>query len=339
MSVPRDTEQAAPLLRVTGLRTSFATPAGMVRAVDGVDLDIPIGTTLCMVGESGSGKSVAARSILRLVDPPGRIEPGSQVMFEGRDLATIGEAEMRQLRGRAVSMVFQEPMSSLNPVATVGQQIAETLRIHRMADGAEAWRRAVEMMAFVGIPSPAARAHDYPHQMSGGMLQRVMIAMALVCRPKLLIADEPTTALDVTVQAQILDLMRRLRDEFGMAMLMITHDLGVAAEMADTVAVMYAGQIVESGAAATVFGQPEHPYTAALLRSVPRLGMTQDEPLPVIPGMVPSALDWPDGCRFADRCAHVFERCRREAPPLFDLGGHAARCWLSEAGPRPRGGM
>ena len=324
-----------PLLSVEGLRTYFHTRAGVVRAVDGVDLSLEQGRTLGVVGESGCGKSVTALSIMRLIDPPGRIEPGGRVLFEGRDLATAVEDELRDVRGNEISMIFQEPMTSLNPVYTVGSQIAEAVRLHQGVSQRAAMDRAVEMLKLVGIPSPERRVRDYPHQMSGGMRQRVMIAMALCCNPKLLIADEPTTALDVTIQAQILELMKELRDRLGMAIMLITHDLGVVAEMADDVAVMYAGRVVERAPVEAIFRSPQHPYTEALLHSIPILGMTQAEPLQVIRGLVPSPLDWPPGCRFATRCDHAFDRCRTEDPPLFDTGGvQQAACWLCERGPR-----
>jgi oligopeptide/dipeptide ABC transporter ATP-binding protein len=329
-----------PLLSVEGLRTSFYTRGGVMRAVDGVDLTVEQGRTLGVVGESGCGKTVTSLSIMRLIDQPGRIEPGSRILFEGRDLATADEDELRGVRGNEISMIFQEPMTSLNPVYTVGDQIAEAVRLHQGLSQRAAVGRAVEMLELVGIPSPGRRISDYPHQMSGGMRQRVMIAMALSCDPKLLIADEPTTALDVTIQAQILELMKELRDRLGMAIMLITHDLGVVAEMADEVAVMYAGRVVERGPVETIFNSPQHPYTEALLQSIPVLGMTQAEPLRVIRGMVPSPLDWPAGCRFASRCDHALDRCRIEDPPLFAVGGpqHAA-CWLCERGPRVAAGV
>jgi oligopeptide/dipeptide ABC transporter ATP-binding protein len=330
---------AGPLLEVTGLRTYFHARAGVVRAVDGVDLAVEQGRTLCVVGESGCGKSVTALSIMRLVDPPGRIEPGSRIRFDGRDLVAADESELLQVRGNDVSMIFQEPMTSLNPVYPVGAQIAEAVSLHRRAGRREALERAVEMLTVVGIPSPDRRARDYPHQLSGGMRQRVMIAMALACGPKLLIADEPTTALDVTIQAQILELMKELRDRLGMAILLITHDLGVVAEMADEVAVMYGGRVVETGPVEAIFAHPQHPYTEALLRSIPVLGMTQAEPLRVIRGMVPSPLSWPAGCRFAPRCDHAFDRCREADPPLLDAGvPQRAACGLCEHGRRPAAG-
>ena len=322
------------LLRVEGLRTSFRTPRGVLRAVDGVDFSIAPGGTLGVVGESGSGKSVTALSVMRLVDPPGGVDPSSRVLFEGRDLAKLGEDEMSDIRGNEISMIFQEPMTSLNPVFTVGDQIAEAVELHQGLGKKDALERAVEMMRLVGIPSAESRVKDYPHQLSGGMRQRVMIAMALSCNPKLLIADEPTTALDVTVQAQILELMKELRDRLGMSILLITHDLGVVAEMVDEVAVMYAGRIVERGPVAEVFSSPQHPYTEALLRSIPLVGMRYTQPLLAIRGMVPSPLDWPAGCRFAPRCDYAFERCASDDPPLLPVAPQESACWLCESGRR-----
>jgi oligopeptide/dipeptide ABC transporter ATP-binding protein len=327
------------LLEIEGLRTYFHTRAGVIRAVDGVDLEVAAGQTVGVVGESGCGKSVTALSIMRLVDSPGRIEPGSRIRFDGRDLVELEEDELRELRGNQVSMVFQEPMTSLNPVFTVGAQIAEAVMLHRQVSPAAARGRAVEMLDMVGIPAPRRRYADFPHQLSGGMRQRVMIAMALACEPKLLIADEPTTALDVTIQAQILELIRGLRERLGMAVMLITHDLGVVAEMCDEVAVMYAGRIVERGPADALFRSPQHPYTEALLHSIPLLGMTQAEPLRVIRGIVPSAASWPSGCRFAPRCDYTFERCLRQDPPLFQSGVQRAACWLCEDGARESAGM
>jgi oligopeptide/dipeptide ABC transporter ATP-binding protein len=328
-----------PLLEVRSLRTWFHTRSGVYRAVDGVDFNVEEGKTLCLVGESGSGKSVTALSIMRLVDRPGRIMPESEIRLQGRDLVTATEDDLEQIRGNEVSMIFQEPMTSLNPVYTVGDQIAEAVRLHQRVDQRQARERAIEMMRLVGIPSPERRVGDYPHQLSGGMRQRVMIAMALACNPRLLIADEPTTALDVTIQAQILELMKDLRDRLGMAILLITNDLGVVAEMADEVAVMYAGQIVERGAVGEVFRSPQHPYTEALLHAIPVLGMTQEEPLKVIRGMVPSPRSWPRGCRFAARCDFAFDRCRSEDPRLFQVGAQEAACWLCEQGPREAVGV
>ncbi|HJU47251.1 MAG TPA: ABC transporter ATP-binding protein [Gaiellaceae bacterium] len=323
-----------PLLRVENLRTGFATGAGLLRAVDGVDLEIAAGGTLGVVGESGSGKSVTALSIMRLVDAPGRVEPGSRILLQGRNLAEVSETEMSRIRGNEISMIFQEPMTSLNPVFTVGDQIAEAVQLHEDVGGREARGRAVEMLELVGIPSAARRVKDYPHQLSGGMRQRVMIAMALSCNPKLLIADEPTTALDVTVQAQILELMKDLRERLGMSILLITHDLGVVAEMVDEVAVMYAGRVVERGPVADVFASPQHPYTEALMRSIPLLGMRYAQPLKAIRGIVPSPLQWPRGCRFAPRCDYAFDRCAAEDPPLLEVAPQESACWLCEAGRR-----
>jgi oligopeptide/dipeptide ABC transporter ATP-binding protein len=326
-------------LVVENLRTHFHTRAGLVRAVDGVDLDVSAGRTLGVVGESGSGKSVTALSIMRLIDPPGRIEPGSRIRFAGRDLVQLDEDELRELRGNEIAMIFQEPMTSLNPVFTIGDQIVEAVRLHRPVSSAAAKERALEMLSLVGIPSPKRRFGDYPHQLSGGMRQRVMIAMALANDPKLLIADEPTTALDVTIQAQILELMRDLRERLGMAIMLITHDLGVVAEMCDDVAVMYAGRVVERGSADAVFRSPQHPYTEALLHSIPALGATQAQPLKVIRGMVPSALAWPAGCRFAARCDYTFDRCLDDDPPLMQAGVQRAACWLCENGARASAGV
>ena len=322
------------LLSVANLRTGFHTHGGVIRAVDGVDFAIEKGGALGVVGESGSGKSVTALSIMRLIDLPGRVEQSSNIVFEGRELATLDEDEMAKIRGNEISMIFQEPMTSLNPVFTVGDQIAEAVRLHQHVGKREAQERAIEMMRLVGIPSAEKRIHDYPHQMSGGMRQRVMIGMALSCNPKLLIADEPTTALDVTVQAQILELMKDLREQFGMAILLITHDLGVVAEMVDEVAVMYAGKIVERGPVKEIFASPQHPYTEALLRSMPLLGMRYTTPLQAIRGMVPSPLDWPTGCRFSPRCDYAFERCTEESPPLLEVDEQESACWLCENGRR-----
>jgi len=325
---------SAPLLAVEGLRTHFFTRDGVVRAVDGVSYAVSAGETLAVVGESGCGKSVTALSILRLVpSPPGRIVGGT-VRFAGRDLLGASEAEMRAIRGNEIAMIFQEPMTSLNPVLRVTRQIGETLRLHQGLDRAAAARRAVEMLRLVNIPEPERRARQYPHELSGGMRQRVMIAMALACNPKLLIADEPTTALDVTIQAQILDLMRALKARSGAAIILITHDLGVVAEMAERVVVMYAGRKVEEAPVREIFRQPRHPYTLGLLASVPRLGATlgtKEAPrLAEIPGVVPSLREPIEGCAFAPRCAYAVARCRREAPPLeAKAPGHIAACFES----------
>jgi peptide/nickel transport system ATP-binding protein/oligopeptide transport system ATP-binding protein len=319
----------SPLLSVRALRTYFHQDHRVVKAIDGVDLDIERGRTLCLVGESGSGKSLTALSIMRLVDRPGRIEDGSAITFDGTDLVAAEEQKLQSIRGNEISMIFQEPMTSLNPAHSVGAQIAEAVLLHRDVSKEEAAQRAVEMLGLVGVPDPDRRSRDYPHQLSGGMRQRVMIAMALSCEPKLLIADEPTTALDVTIQAQILELIRELRDRLGMAVLLITHDLGVVAEMADDVAVMYAGRIVERGGVTDTFAHPQHPYTEALLRSIPVLGMRHDQRLAVIPGMVPSPAGWPTGCRFAARCGYTHDRCV-EYPPLFPVARQSAACWLRD---------
>ena len=321
---------SGPLLEVRDLQTHFFTDDGLVRAVDGVSYALAPGETLAVVGESGSGKSVTSLSILRLVpDPPGRIVGGS-IRFKGRELLTLSDAEMRAVRGKEISMIFQEPMTSLNPVHTCGDQIAEVVRLHEGLDRAAARERAIEMLRLVGIPAPEVRVYEFPHQMSGGMRQRVMIAMALACRPALLIADEPTTALDVTIQAQILELLQRLRRELGMAVLLITHDLGVVAETADRVAVMYAGQVVEYSTVGAIFRTPRHPYTAGLLASLPKLGEESDR-LRVIPGQVPDPARFPRGCRFHPRCPVAVDRCRGEAPELRDLGnGHLVRCFRAD---------
>jgi peptide/nickel transport system ATP-binding protein len=302
------------LLEVKDLVTRFEPD---LRAVDQVSFVVPTGSTVGLVGESGSGKSVTALSIMRLVrDPPGRVV-GGEVRFEGKDLLTLPEREMRALRGNRLSMIFQEPMTSLNPVLTTGDQVGEPLTLHRGMKRKQALTEAIELFKLVGIADPERRVHEYPHQMSGGMRQRVMIAMALACRPKLLIADEPTTALDVTIQAQILELLARLRKELGMSLLLITHDLGVVAETCDQVVVMYAGRVVERAAAKDLFAHPRHPYTVGLLRSLPTFGATgKRRRLQEIPGLVPRLDELPPGCRFADRCDRVQDRCKREEPPL-----------------------
>ena len=314
-----------PLLRVENLQTHFFADTGVVRAVDGVSFEVHEGQTLAVVGESGSGKSVTALSILRLVaSPPGRII-GGRVLFRGRDLLDATAREMRAIRGREISMIFQEPMTSLNPVFTCGEQIIETVMLHEKVSRQAARARAVEMLDLVGIPSPAQRVDEYPHQMSGGMRQRVMIAMALACRPKVLIADEPTTALDVTIQAQILELLRRLQQELGMAVILITHDLGVVAETADHVAVMYAGRVVEYCDVRSAFRRPLHPYTAGLQASLPRLNETQAR-LRVIPGTVPNPARFPVGCRFHPRCPVAQNRCLTEPDLVAVEAGHLSRC-------------
>ena len=331
-----------PLLRVRDLKTYFVTEhgSGTARAVDGVSFDVNPGETLGIVGESGCGKTVTSLSILRLIpEPPGHIRPGSFIEFEGRNILTLEPRDLRAVRGNQIAMIFQEPMTSLNPVFTVGDQIGEAAIVHQHVSRSAARRRAIEMLQLVGIPDPEERVDHYPHQMSGGMRQRVMIAMALVCHPKLLIADEPTTALDVTIQAQILELLERLQAELGMAVMLITHDLGVVAGTADRVLVMYAGQVVEQAPTTELFARPLHPYTEGLLAAVPRLDAPSSRPtvggrgrLRTIPGQVPAATDWPDGCRFHPRCPYAWDRCRAEEPPLLDGGGepgaHMARCWL-----------
>jgi oligopeptide/dipeptide ABC transporter ATP-binding protein len=318
---------AAALLEVRGLRTLFKGEQGEVRAVDGVDFRLERGRTLGIVGESGCGKSVTALSIMGLVpQPPGRIAAG-EVLFEGEDLLKSAPQRLRDLRGDKLAMIFQEPMTSLNPAFTVGDQISEAILRHRKVTPAEARSQAIEMLRRVRIPSPERRALDYPHQLSGGMRQRVMIAMALACNPQLLIADEPTTALDVTIQAQILDLMRTLRAELGTAIILITHDLGVVAELADEVLVMYAGKVIERCAAENLFAEPQHPYTVGLLGSIPRLHLEQER-LSAIEGFVPDASALPAGCRFHPRCPFVVDRCREEVPPLAEVAtGHYAACW------------
>ena len=320
-----------PLLEVRDLRTWFHTRHGVAKAVDGIDFHVDRGEVLGIVGESGCGKSVTALSAMRLVPPPGRVESG-EVRFAGRDLLALSAAEMVALRGDRISMIFQDPTSALNPVAQVGLQISEVYEIHRQVQRKVGVERAVEMLVKVGIPDPERRATAYPHEMSGGMAQRVMIAMALACEPELLIADEPTTALDVTIQAQILDLMRALQSELDMATILITHDLGVVAEMADRVAVMYAGEIVEETDVRTLFLEPKHPYTQNLIESIPVLGRVRDE-LAVIPGTVPSLVNLPSGCRFAARCRarieHDLAICTEQKPDLLGVApGHKVRCWL-----------
>ena len=319
------------LLDVKGLYTSFKTRDGVVRAVDGIDFHVDRGEIMGLVGESGCGKSVTSLSIMRLVAKPGRVDAG-EVIFDGKDLLTLADDEMRKIRGDRISMIFQQPTSSLNPVWDVGSQIEEVLRIHRGMKGSAAEERTLELLRMVGIPDPKRRLRAYPHEMSGGMAQRVMIAMALACEPELLIADEPTTALDVTIQAQILDLMRDLRNETGTAIILITHDLGVVAEMCDRVAVMYAGEIVEATDVTSLFRQPLHPYTRGLIGSIPVVGEVKAE-LAVIPGNVPNLIDLPKGCRFAPRCLARLEEPVVMAfevhPDLHPVGsGHDVRCWL-----------
>lgn len=320
------TDSVENILEIQDLQTHFFTDDGVVKAVDGVNYAIRRGETLGVVGESGCGKSVTAMSILRLIpSPPGRIV-GGQVRFKGRDLTKLGEREMRKIRGKEISVIFQEPMTSLNPVFRVGDQIGEALILHERMSRPQARKRTIELLDLVGIPAAADRVDEYPHQMSGGMKQRVMIAMALACNPSLLIADEPTTALDVTIQAQILDLLRKLQSELGMAILLITHDLGVVAEMAHHVAVMYAGKVVEYAPVEELFLRPKHPYTVGLFRSLPRVGR-EAERLEVIPGNVPNPLEFPKGCKFWPRCTHAVDRCRSVEPELQQVGDdHTAAC-------------
>ena len=326
---------ADPLLSVRGLHTYFRTEAGVAKAVDDVSFEVHAGETLGVVGESGCGKSVTSLSIMGLVPQPPGYHPGGEIWFQGRDLLTLPERQLQRLRGAQMAMVFQEPMTSLNPIFRVGAQIGETLRQHQKLSRRAARREATRLLERVGIPDPGTRVDDYPHQMSGGMKQRVMIAMALACGPKLLIADEPTTALDVTIQAQILDLLRDLQAELGMAIMLITHDLGVVAEMAHRVAVMYAGRIVETTSAETLFARPRHPYTRGLFRSLPQIEGDRTARLEVIPGMVPSATDFPSGCRFRNRCGWARDRCGEQLPTLLPLAAdhHAACLRLDEIPP------
>jgi len=321
---------AEPLVRLRDLRTYFYGDGPVARAVDGVSFHIDAGETVGLVGESGCGKSVTALSLLRLIRPPGRIEPGSELWFEGKNLLELGEREMRKVRGARIAMVFQEPMTALNPVFTVGEQIAEVVRIHAGASKKEAWKRAEEMIELVGIPSPEQRAHEYPHQLSGGMRQRIVIAMALVMNPALVIADEPTTALDVTIQAQILELLVDLQRRLGTSILLITHDLGVVAETCSRVIVMYGGEIVEEAQVRDLFASAHHPYTEGLLGAMPRVGEHRER-LTTIPGTVPPPTAWPSGCRFRDRCRYAWERCSTDHPPLYQIGaGHVSRCHLAD---------
>ena len=329
----------ATVLDIKGLQTVFFTNSGLFRAVDDVSFQVRRGETLAIVGESGCGKSVTALSIMRLVpDPPGRIVGGS-ITLEGQDLLALDENRMRKIRGDRISMIFQEPMTSLNPVMRIGDQIAEAVRLHRPTTAKEAWQQAVQMLRLVRIPEPERRASEYPHQLSGGMRQRAMIAMALACRPALLIADEPTTALDVTIQAQILALMLDLQKELGMGLILITHDLGVVAQTAQRVIVMYAGKKVEEADVETLFANPRHPYTRGLMASIPAVpssGTNAEARLVEIPGMVPSLTRLPKGCAFAPRCSLAVARCHQEYPPLQDWGaGHLAACWRAAelAGP------
>ena len=325
-----------PLLSVDDLRVAFHTDAGPARAVDGVSFTVGAGETVGLVGESGCGKSLTALSLLRLLPDGALVASASRITFEQHAMLSLPDRELRRLRGRRLAMVFQEPMTALNPVLTVGDQVAEVLRVHTALDRATAWQRAVDMLAQVGIADADTRARQYPHELSGGMRQRVMIAMALVLEPALLIADEPTTALDVTIQAQILDLLRTLRERTGMAMLLITHDLGIVAEMASRVLVMYAGEVVEEAPVEQLFAAPGHPYTAGLLAAVPTLDLARAR-LQTIPGTVPSPTDWPAGCRFRARCPHAWDRCAVDAPALVQLGpAHRVRCHLVQEPERRR---
>ena len=320
----------APLLEIDNLRTYFYTDAGVARSVDGVSFHVGAGETVGVVGESGCGKSVTALSILRLIRSPGTIMADSAIRFEGKNLVTLGEREMQDIRGNRIAMVFQEPMTALNPVFTVGDQIAEVARIHAGMSKKDAWRKAVEMLTVVGIPAPEQRAGEYPHQLSGGMRQRVVIAMALVMNPALVIADEPTTALDVTIQAQILELMADLTKRLGTSILLITHDLGVVAENCSRVIVMYAGEVVEEASTNDLFARAHMPYTEGLLGAMPHVGR-EDERLATIPGTVPPPTAWPTGCRFRERCPYSWERCANEHPPLYKIGAnHVSRCHLAE---------
>ena len=322
----------APLLSIRNLRTHFFTRDGVVKAVDGVSYDVPESRTVGVVGESGCGKSITALSVMRLIDRPGRIIEG-QILLSGRDLVTLSDDEMREIRGNTISMIFQEPMTSLNPVFTCGSQIAETVALHEGVSSSAAKERAVEMLNQVGIPDAGRRAKQYPHELSGGMRQRVMIAMALSTNPELLIADEPTTALDVTIQAQILELMKSLRERNRMAIMLITHDLGVIAEMADHVVVMYAGQVVEQGPVDAIFERPHHPYSHGLLASIPRMGERRTR-LEVIQGVVPNPLNLPQGCLFRRRCPRAMPIC--EVATRYQRVAHQfSRCWLTAAGEPP----
>jgi oligopeptide transport system ATP-binding protein len=330
---PSSTARGEPLLSVRDLRTQFFTADGVVKAVDGVSFDLYPGQTLGIVGESGCGKSQTVLSIMRLIpSPPGKIV-GGQVLFEGQDLLKMNDEQIRRVRGRKIAMIFQDPMTSLNPVLTINKQIGEALQLHLGMDSGQARRRAIELLDLVGIPSAKTRVDDYPHQFSGGMRQRVMIAMALSCNPQLLIADEPTTALDVTIQAQILDLIKNLAREFGTATILITHDLGVVAGMCDDITVMYAGRVIERASVYDLYADPSHPYTMGLLRSVPRLDEVRKARLVPIEGLPPDLIDLPENCPFNPRCIFAADKCRAEMPPLLDVGrdgqvDHEAACWF-----------
>ena len=324
------------LLEIKGLKTHFKTDDGWLHAVDGVDMSIEAGETLGVVGESGCGKSVTAKTVMKLIDmPPGKIVAG-QVLWQGRDLVPLGAEDMRRIRAKEIAIIFQEPMTSLNPVYTIGEQIAESIRLHEGLSRKDAIARAVEMLKLVRIPTPERRVHDYPHQFSGGMRQRVMIAMALSCKPQLLIADEPTTALDVTIQAQILDLLAELKSEMGMAIMLITHAMGVVAEVAQRVVVMYAGQVVEEALVGELFAHPRHPYTQGLIRSIPRIdsALTKKGRLETIPGTVPKLIAPPEGCRFAPRCKFAMPACTQATPALRQVApGHKVACILDTGAP------
>jgi oligopeptide transport system ATP-binding protein len=319
----------AKLLEVRNLKTQFFTQDGVVHAVNGISYEVAQGETVAIVGESGSGKSVGVMSLIRLIpEPPGKIVDG-EVWFDGQDLLKLKEEELRRIRGNRIAMIFQDPMTSLNPVLTIGRQITEAIELHMRFNREEARKRAVELLELVGIPGASSRLDDYPHQFSGGMRQRVMIAMGLSCNPQLLIADEPTTALDVTIQAQIVDLVERLKEELGMAIIWITHDLGVVAGMADRVLVMYSGFIVEEADVDSLYAQPRHPYTLGLLRSIPRLDLGRQKRLIPIEGLPPDLLDPPSHCPFAPRCTFSVEKCWAENPPLMEVGpGHRSACWV-----------
>ena len=318
------------ILEIKNLHTYFYTDSGVIKSVDGVDIELREGTTLGIVGESGSGKSVTALSVMGLLmGTTGKVAEG-EILFEGRDLTKLDDEERRKMRGEKISMIFQEPMTSLNPVMKIGDQITECILMHNNISKQEAWDKAVEMLKLTGVPRVERMMKEYPFQLSGGQRQRVMIAMALVCKPKILIADEPTTALDVTIQAQILDLMENLKQKTGTSILFITHDLGVVAEVCDDVVVMYSGRVVEKGDVRSIFASPSHPYTKGLLASIPKLGECAEE-LESIPGNVPNRIYMPQGCKFAPRCSCAFDKCREEEPGFYDVGeGHMSRCWLCE---------
>ena len=321
----------ADLLEVRGLKTYLTTSLGVIKAVDGVSFDVKEGETVAIVGESGCGKSMTALSIMRLIPRPQASIVGGEIRFQGNDLLKLDDEEVRRIRGAEIAMIFQEPMTSLNPVLTIERQITETLEAHGSISKAAARGRALELLHLVGISDPAQRLSEYPHQFSGGMRQRVMIAIALSCRPKLILADEPTTALDVTIQAQLIELMRGLSRQFGVALVIITHNLGVVARYADRVNVMYAGKIIESGSAAEIYGVPRHPYTIGLLHSVPRLDQPRKSKLEPIDGQPPDLWNLPPGCSFAPRCKFVIDKCAEEAPPLRQIeNGHASACWVAE---------